>query len=166
MSDPLVGKFDRDSYDQSILMISDGLMIPGADEIVLQPKYKFNPRFLLHHVTRNLCWPSRISHRRTMSFYEAQSWQVPVHQISWEQSTTPSRSGMWSWTNEKRSMSDQSIEATSATQRDDTTAFAAQVEGMSVNSGSLISLFHAGWLLAPVWWRRYQTDPSPPSEIG
>lgn len=39
-------------------------------------------------------------------------------------------------------MSDQSIEATSATQRDDTTAFAAQVEGMSVNSGSLISLFH------------------------
>ena len=36
MSDPHVGKFDRDNYDRSILMISDGhLMILGADEIVL-----------------------------------------------------------------------------------------------------------------------------------
>lgn len=62
-------------------------------------------------------------------------------------------------------MSDQSIEATSATQRDDMTAFAAQVEGMSLISGSFISLLYAGWLLASVWWRLYRIDPSTSSEI-
>lgn len=41
-------------------------------------------------------YPSETSsHGSIMSLYEAQSWQVPGRQTSWEQPAPPSRSGMF-----------------------------------------------------------------------
>ena len=67
-----------------------------------------------------------------MSYYEAQSWQLPVRQTSWDQPPPPpSRSGTISQTSlNPRAGSDGYAGTTSVMQHEDLAAFDTQIEGV------------------------------------
>ena len=80
-----------------------------------------------------------------MSYYEAQSWQLPTQQASWEQPPPPSQAG--TPTASKRAPPTEAYEhagTSSASQHDDVAAFDLQIEGVfwSVWSNSFRIGFH------------------------
>ena len=74
----------------------------------------------------------------SMSYYDPQAWQLPgqmrdMREPSWEQQSTPSRSGMFPLHNvDKARVVDRGIEAGSAMQGGDA-AFHSQIEGLFHN---------------------------------
>lgn len=65
-----------------------------------------------------------------MSYYEAQSWQIPARQTSWDQPPPPSRSGTISANVlESRVWFDGYAGTSSAMQHEDAAAFDTQIEG-------------------------------------
>ena len=65
-----------------------------------------------------------------MSYYEAQSWQIPARQTSWDQPPPPSRSGTISANVlESRAWFDDYAGTSSAMQHEDAAAFDTQIEG-------------------------------------
>ena len=72
-----------------------------------------------------------------MSYYEAQSWQIPAQQASWEQPPPPSRMGRP--IEEKLSPQTEAQKhagTSSALQHDNVPAFDDQIEGMSSRNSS------------------------------
>ena len=67
-----------------------------------------------------------------MSYYEAQSWQLPVRQATWDQPPPPpSRSGTINQTSLKQGVgSDGYAGTTSVMQNEDIAAFDTQIEGV------------------------------------
>lgn len=65
-----------------------------------------------------------------MSYYEAQSWQLPARQTSWDQPTPPSRSGTISAKAlDLGARSDGYVGTGSTMQYEDASAFDTQIEG-------------------------------------
>lgn len=89
-----------------------------------------------------------------MSYYEAQSWQIPAQQTSSEQLPPPSRSGrpieemFIPWT-----VAHGHAETSSALQHEHLTAFDIQIEGMSSSSPPFSFCMNL-----PVYWFRWSRE--------
>ena len=77
-----------------------------------------------------------------MSYYEAQSWQIPARQTSWDQPPPPPRSGTISANVlESRVWFDGYAGTSSAMQHEDAAAFDTQLEGAYPGSSKMAGSF-------------------------